>query len=292
MQRPRANTLGKLVVGVGRLCRFSNSIPAAVLVLIGAYLTAGWPLSTTTWWAATAMWFVTAFGYVSNDYIDVVEDNVNKPERPLPSGAVGSVLVIAVAIGLAVGALWTSATLGWLPLAIAGAVIVLLLFYNVRLKSVPGVGNLLIGGLAGCTLLTGGVAESGFQWSVFIHLWPLVVLLALFVTAREVLKTVEDIAGDRAAAKQTLATRWGIYKTLQIFACLTLQLLFVTIYVYWTTGRSALYLGIMVVGIIGPLLYSLIYLGQDAAPKRVAHCLSLLKGSYFAGILALLLLVN
>ncbi|MEZ4708203.1 MAG: UbiA family prenyltransferase [Caldilineaceae bacterium] len=174
----------------------------------------------------------------------------------------------------------------------AGAVIGLLILYNRQLKGMPGIGNLVIGLLAGCSLLTGGVAAGGLQFSVLAQLWPLVALLALFVTAREVLKTVEDSRGDRAAAKQTLATRWGSQKTLWIFAGLTLQLLFITIYVYWTTGRSMLYLGAMAVGIIGPLCYSFIYLRQNAAPARVAHCLALLKGSYFVGILALLFLVN
>ncbi|MEZ4708204.1 MAG: UbiA family prenyltransferase [Caldilineaceae bacterium] len=52
---------------------------------------------------AAAMWFVTAFGYVSNDYVDVVEDAVNKPDRPLPRGTVSSAAARGLIFGLAVG---------------------------------------------------------------------------------------------------------------------------------------------------------------------------------------------
>ena len=60
--------------GIVRLLRLSNSLPASGLVLIGAWLVAGWPLPWQAWQAAAAMWCVTAFGYASNDYFDIRED--------------------------------------------------------------------------------------------------------------------------------------------------------------------------------------------------------------------------
>jgi hypothetical protein len=52
---------------------------------------------------------------------------------------------------------------------------------------------------------------------------------------------------------------------------------------------SLAYLAVMVAGVHLPLLFTIIYLRHDIAPSRVSRCLALLKGSYFAGILALLL---
>lgn len=278
--------------GLVRLCRLSNSVSAAALVLVGAYLLVGWPLPLEACQAAAAMWCITAFGYVSNDYVDVVEDAVNKPDRPLPNGTVTRTAAVVLAMTLATVALAISAELGWLPLVVASSVLTLLLYYNMRLKGTPGAGNLMVGLLAGCTLLTGGVAVQGLQWSVLGELWPLTILLALFVAAREVIKTVEDRQGDKAGGRKTVATEWGIPKTLLLFALLTLHFLLFTAYTYMTMGHSMPYLLLMLVGVAAPLLFTLIYLKRDAAPNRVARCLALLKGSYFVGILALLYLTR
>lgn len=73
-----------------RLVRPSNSLAASALMLFGARLGS----TATPWsspppsagWAAVVMWFITAFGYVSNDLHDVAEDAINNPGRPLQRG--------------------------------------------------------------------------------------------------------------------------------------------------------------------------------------------------------------
>lgn len=66
-------------------------------------------------YAAAAMWCVTAFGYVSNDYFDIHEDSINKPDRPLPNGAVPTSSAAGLAIGLGLGAILFSLPLGDRP---------------------------------------------------------------------------------------------------------------------------------------------------------------------------------
>lgn len=276
-------------VGVLRLLRLSNSLPASLLVLIGAELAVGWPLPGRAWQAAAAMWCITAFGYVSNDYFDIAEDRINKPDRPLPAGLLPPTFAAQLAVGLAVSALAISALLGLAEVLVALAVLGLLLLYNLRLKGTPGGGNSLIALLAGGTLITGSVASLGFTVSAITLLWLPAALLTTFVAARELVKTIEDLAGDRVAGKQTLPLRWGTTQVLRLIAGLAGLTLVLSLLPWLWLGYSAAYLVILTLGVSLPLFYTVYSLWQDSSPTRVSRCLALLKGSYFAGLVALIL---
>jgi geranylgeranylglycerol-phosphate geranylgeranyltransferase len=275
------------LVGVVRLLRLSNSLPASGLVLIGAWLVQGWPLDPRAWLAAAAMWCITAFGYASNDRFDALEDSIN-PDRPLPAGLVTPAQSIMLAMLLALGGVSFSLPLGNVPTVVALLVLALLTFYNVRLKGTPWVGNLLIALLAGCTLLTGGVAVAGLHVGIIRMLTTPAVLLAAFVAARELLKTLEDVVGDQAAGKLTIATRLGTRPTLRVIAVLGCVVAGLGAAAWWWQGHSLGFLVVLGSGVVAPLLFAPIYLWQDAHPARVSRCLALLKASYFAGMLALL----
>ncbi len=190
-----------------RLMRLSNALPAAGLVLLGGRLARVSPLPAQVGLAAAAMGCITAYGYVSNDLSDLAEDRVNKPDRPLPSGAVERRTARRLAAFLALLGLLLAVGIGVAPALVALLALALLTQYNQGWKSTAGGGNLLIGGLAGGTLLVGGYAGSGMT-GVLANALPGAVLFT-FITARELLKTAEDVAGDRAAGKRTAATEHG-----------------------------------------------------------------------------------
>lgn len=273
--------------GCLRLVRLSNSLPASMLVLLGAKLTQTPLLHNRLWLAMLAMWCITAFGYVSNDLTDRVEDQVNKPDRPLPTMLVTHRQALALAIALFGAALLVSSQLGWLPLLIALGVLALLLLYNWRLKGTGGLGNGVIAGLAASALLPGVVAVQGWQWAPLLQVLPAALALALFILAREIVKTLEDVVGDQIAGKQTIALRIGVPATLRLLSLLTLLLLCTVglLFAWWSYAWPAI--GIMLIGVVLPLGWSVYYLTPAAPIKRVRTCLALLKGAYFAGILAL-----
>lgn len=273
--------------GVMRLLRLSNSAPAGALVLLGARLAGDWPPAGRVWWAAAAMWCITAFGYVSNDLADLAEDVINKPDRPLPSGAVTVRSARILAGLLALAALGISSRLGLLEAAVAGAVMAMLLVYNNRLKASAGVGNLAVAILAGATLVTGAVASRGLHIATIGGVLAPAALLGAFIFGREVIKTVEDVSGDLSAGKQTLAVRLGAAATVRLLllpSLLTIGLLLQL----WSSGRvSTLSIALLAVGVALPLLTSTLYLWRDQAPARASRCLAVLKASYFVGIAAL-----
>lgn len=286
------SSLSRQLISLLRLVRLSNSLPASALVLIGAALVDAFPPTANVWKAAAAMWCVTAFGYASNDLFDVTEDSINKPDRPLPSGIISPRTARLLVICLAVAAASISGSIGWMPLVAAVAVMALLTAYNVRLKGRPLQGNFLIGVLAGCTLFVGGVAARAISVdklpvdTLSVLLLPSLIL-ASFVTTREILKTVEDEAGDAVAGKQTITIRRNSQTAVRILTVSAFVALLLLALPVWLQNYSLIYLVIASVGVGGPLLYTILFLRHSQDRWRVQRCLALLKASYFAGILAL-----
>lgn len=276
-----------------RLVRLSNSLAASALVVVGAHLVTPRStsflqlLSTPAGQAALAMWCVTAFGYVSNDLYDVAEDAINKPGRPLPQGVISRPAATGFAALLALGALLCSWPLGPLATTAALLVMALLTLYNSHLKSTSGGGNLLIGGLAGCALLAGGVAVLGPTAEAIRPLLAPAAMIAAFVTTREMLKTVEDVAGDRAVGKQTVTTRWGIRGAAQIISALALATGALAVLPFWYADYSLAYFLWITGGVSLPLLYTAVRLQYSPMAGVATHCLALLKASYVAGVVAL-----
>lgn len=276
-----------MLLGILRLVRLSNSLPAALLVLLGAKLAGVSLLENRLWIAMAAMWSITAFGYVSNDLTDLAEDQVNKPDRPLPTGAVTRPQALLVAAGLLATALILSSQLGLFPLGVAATVLILLLVYNWKLKGTAGLGNLLIAGLAAGALLPGAVAVTGWQVTTFATLFPPALALALFILAREMVKTLEDIPGDQAAKKRTIAIFAGVQGTLWLVACCALLLFLTICFCFRWRSYSLSSMLLMLLGVNLPLGYTAYYLAPAAPVTKVRHTLALLKGCYLVGLLAL-----
>ncbi len=280
------------LIGLLRLVRLSNSLPAAGLVVLGARLTHATAQPAMVGQAALTMWCITAFGYLSNDLFDRQEDRINKPDRPLITGVVTPLEAISLAIILLGAALWVSASLGWLAFGVAVFVLMLLTLYNLHLKATAGWGNLLIGLLAGAALLSGAIAVHGLAFAVIEPLlWP-AATLALFITAREVVKTLEDIPGDRLAGKQTVAVACGTPVTLWLLGGLSSATLLLSWLPWLLYNYSTRYLWLIHLGVTIPLGLTVLLLYQAQRQGKLSAALInrllwLLKGSYGVGLLAL-----
>jgi geranylgeranylglycerol-phosphate geranylgeranyltransferase len=149
---------------------------------------------------------VTAGGNVLNDLLDVEGDRKNHPDRPLVTGAIS----LGSARGLAVGLFGLGAAVA-VPVALVeplvGAILAVavaaLLAYEFRLKARGFVGNSVVALLTGMVFLYGGAAAGA----------PLLLvpfaLMAFFATlSREVIKDMEDVAGD--VGRRTLPMTHGM----------------------------------------------------------------------------------
>lgn len=155
------------------------------------------------------VFFVSGAGNAINDFFDIKIDSINRPERPIPSGRVSakealyfSYLLFALGTVLAFS---INPVCGFIALFNS----LLLIFYAKTLKSTPLLGNLSIGYLTGSTFLFGA---SVFGVKGLETLFVLFLLAALAITAREIVKDIEDMEGDRQEGADTLPLRIGAKK--------------------------------------------------------------------------------
>ncbi|WP_049983602.1 geranylgeranylglycerol-phosphate geranylgeranyltransferase [Halorubrum sp. BV1] len=197
--------------GIVELARPGNCVAAAVLTGTGAFV-AG--IDAAAGLAAVAM-VVTAVavaaGNAINDYFDREIDAINRPDRPIPRGAVSPRGALGVATGWFALAVALATLLPPLSVAIAAVNLVALVTYTTVFKGTPGLGNVLVSYLVGSTFLFGGAAV-GRPTSVVV----LALLAGLSTFAREVIKDVEDVAGDREEGLSTLPIAVGERRALWI----------------------------------------------------------------------------
>ena len=193
------------VRGAVELTRPGNTLAAGVLTFIGAFVAGGLTAPTSTAFAVLATGFATGGGNAINDYFDREIDAINRPDRPLPRGAVTARAALAFSLALFVAAVGLTLLLPPIAIAIAVVNLLALIAYTEVFKGLPGVGNALVAYLTGSTFLYGGAAVGGDLATVSV----LFVLAAAATMAREIVKDVEDVAGDREEGLNTLPIAVG-----------------------------------------------------------------------------------
>ncbi|MGM0372126.1 MAG: geranylgeranylglycerol-phosphate geranylgeranyltransferase [Halobacteriota archaeon] len=196
------------------LTRPVNSVAAGVLTLIGGFIAAGlaadsWPLGA----AVLATVLATGAGNAINDYFDREIDRINNPERPIPRGDVPPMGALLWSVGLFAVAIALAVTLPPVAILIAILNFLGLVAYTTLFKGRPGAGNALVAYLGGSTFLFGAAAVGRARDGVVLF-----ALAALSTFAREVIKDIEDISGDRAEGLNTLPIALGADRALVIAA--------------------------------------------------------------------------
>jgi 4-hydroxybenzoate polyprenyltransferase len=179
-------------------------------------------------WLVVPM-LVGAAGNLINDYFDVREDRINKPERALVGRTVKRRVVVVTHWGFTVAAIcwsgWLSSSIdGSWPLVVVAAFSLILYFYSPILKGRGAWGNVAISLCVGGMVLWAGLAAaaSAEDWMQLDSAWVAFgLVLAGLNFLREWVKDVQDAEGDRAAGHRTLAaklspkqTTWGLSLTL------------------------------------------------------------------------------
>lgn len=192
-----------------QITRPVNALMAGVAALLG-YLIGTGGITFEALILLPIVTLITAGGNVLNDVVDAEIDAINRPQRPIPSGAVSrrasawyAVLLFLLGISLCI---FTT------PLCILIALFnsFLLLLYALHLKRKPLVGNLAVSYLTGSVFLFGGALAGipGLERNLTLAL-----ITILATMARELLKAGEDVAGDTAGGVVSVPLLVGIRKT-------------------------------------------------------------------------------
>jgi geranylgeranylglycerol-phosphate geranylgeranyltransferase len=190
-----------------RLVRATNLLIAAAGVVAGGRIALGAVrLPTLLWFAALSGLALGAAGNAWNDICDQAADRLNRPPdlRPLTAGGIrrGSADLI-VFLGALIG-LTAAALVSGRQVLTALAALAVMLAYSPLIKPRPAAGNLAVALIAGLppfygALAVGAPAAGLVPW----------VLAAWLHLAREIVKDVEDEAGDRAIGRRTLPIAVG-----------------------------------------------------------------------------------
>ena len=159
-----------------------------------------------------------------NDYVDIEIDRKNRPDRPLPSGAIqlksalrgiqitGLFSVISLALAGYIASSMNSGLSDWAPSLAIWAIALILLFnyesnsrfsYKMKDKGLPG--NIAISVSVGLVIIFGAASVSkpldARSWAVFV-------IGFLYNFSREIVKDIEDIEGDEG--RNTFAMSSGV----------------------------------------------------------------------------------
>lgn len=184
-----------------RLLRVGTLFSPAADVVAGASV-AGLPWSPELVRAALASLLLYAAGMVWNDIADRRLDAVQRPERPLPSGAVG----LPAALGLGTALLAGGLLLSPCPLHHA-AIAALVLVYDFLGKRVEWVGALLMGLLRGLNLGTGWALATALQADTPASTQRLLIAAccyAAYIVAVTILGIFEDLPHVKGRAVATV----------------------------------------------------------------------------------------
>jgi len=143
------------IAGYFRIIRPVNSFVAGFAVLLG-YVIASGTIRPESLVLIPVVLLITAAGNVINDYCDRGIDKINKPKRPIPTGAVSPEGALAYSIVLFLSGIGISYFTNTLCFALAVFNSLLLVLYAYRLKSMPLVGNIAVSYLAASIFLFGG----------------------------------------------------------------------------------------------------------------------------------------
>lgn len=260
------------------ILRPGNALMGAIAIILVAIIDK--TISIPIILAMIAVFFETAAGNVINDYFDYKIDLINKPERPIPSGRIspkngrnyGYLLFL---LGTICGFMISYLTNNWIPFAIVLIADIVLYLYAYKLKSTPLIGNLTVGFMTGFGFVFGGFTLNNpdiILTSIYLGFFAFVM-----TTAREIVKDIEDIEGDKIEGAKTLPILIGEKIPAMIAVCLIIIDSALCPLLYYYNIFGILYLVVIAIAVL-LFLYSafLIFKSQDReTAKKVSKYLKI-----------------
>lgn len=247
--------------------------------------------------------FITAGGYVINDYFDIKTDLINKGKvivgTKVPRRTAimwHSVLnIVGVAIGFYISSKAGYVWLGTLFLVVSG----LLYFYSASYKRQFLIGNVIV------ALLTALVPMLVvfYEWPAlyryysvnaielpklnFITYWVGGFAVFAFLTnlIREIIKDIEDFEGDIAYGRNTIPVIIGVISAKVVSVCLivlTIVLLYLAWHFFVNDIITLIYIS---VAVVVPLLYVVFTLARSSERKNLHSASSVMKIVMITGVL-------
>ena len=224
--------------------------------------------------------FISAGGYVINDYFDIKIDLINKPDRVIITNGISKksamnyytiLTSIGVLCGLICAFILRSITIGLIFVITPGA----LWFYSTTYKRQLIIGNLIVAVCSALVLLLPLICESTFLLNYYsmIKETPIIKMLYTWVCSfagfaftftliREIVKDLEDIPGDREMECHTIPVVWGetVSKILITILLLCVNIILSLITIKYIPFEGTLSLKYYIIGIATPSIFAIVSL--------------------------------
>lgn len=201
-------------LGLLRLFRFELPLFAGITVLMGEVLALGrFPSPREMLLGFLSVFCISATSLILNDYFDVETDQINAPERPLPSGLVSERDVVILSIVIMLLGFTASFMIGIDAFIVAVFIWALGFLYNWRFKRTGFLGNVLVSVAVGSTFIFGGIVV-GKPFEKIV--WFFGVVALLIDLGEEIAADALDMDGDREVGSKSLAIIFGQTKALRI----------------------------------------------------------------------------
>ena len=227
---------------------------------------------------------VIASGYIINNFYDAEKDLINKPRKSMLDRLVSQRTKLTTYFVLNFLSVFFASYVSFKAVVFFSAYIFGIWFYSHKLKRVPFLGNFVSATLAIAPFFAVFVYYKNFDTVIFVH----ALFLFLLILSREMIKDLENMAGDMAQNYKTIPILYGakFSKTcISILIGLTLVPSFLLIE-YFDVG----YMYVYFIGCIFLLLGFLVLLVKSDSKKHYVWLHNILKLIIILGVFSILLI--
>ena len=246
---------------------------------------------------------IVAAGYTINDYFDIKVDSENKDEHVIVGRSIKRRIALVIhfiltSVGLILG-FYITYKINQLVISIILIVCAYILWiYNLKLKRIFFLANLLVAGLSAIFVTSIAIIEILLNYNHKASIDNITTLSVIATFAfilslmHEIIKDLRTMEGDKKYKIRTLPTVWGLLKTKEFLKWLSIITAFIITVIAITKFKTNLTaLSYAFIFLIGPLfiLNIWVYKAQDRIDyERISK---LNKFIVFTGIMSLLFLI-
>lgn len=154
----------------------------------------------------TASALVIASGYIINNFYDAEKDLINKPTKSILDRLVSQRFKLTTYFILNLLAVFLASYISFRALLFFSAYIFGIWLYSHKLKRILFLGNIVSAMLAIAPFFVVLVYYKNFEKVIFVH----ALFLFLLILAREIIKDLENMAGDLAQGYKTTPIVYGV----------------------------------------------------------------------------------
>ena len=227
---------------------------------------------------------VIAGGYIINSFYDSEKDLINKPQKSMLDRLVSQRTKLSAYFVLNFASVILASYVSFRVVIFFSAYIFGIWFYSHKLKRILLLGNLVSSTLAITPFFAVFVYYKNFETVIFVH----ANYLFLLIFVRELIKDMENMAGDLAQNYRTLPLLYGTKasKTLATILVLLTLLPALSLIYYFDVGYMYLYFN----GSIALLIAFLFLLWKSNTKKHYVWLHNILKFIIVVGVFSILLI--